>query len=602
MMSIPASPPPLILPPGFSRAAVSLPEKDLHRLDAAITRLHSVNAHLWNTEDRVRATSLPADRVADFKREIDQLNAERNALAERADEVLGPLAGAARADAPLHTETLASVLDRLSVLTLRIWHSERASDRDDLAKRRVPALHRQRDELFTALDSLTADVLAGTRRLPLPARYKLYGVDETAAAEITPSPRLIRVLAFGGLSECGKSTSAEFVRRTCGAQRFKIGYLLRQAAARNGLADPYALSARRQAELLLDELNRFADSHVETRLISVESVHDGASIAELKHFMGDRLQIVYLDAPFAVRAKRSGMAAHAVAAKDEIKMSRGAHQVAALADHLIDNSGSIIELRAHLRRLAVPPVPVRPRTATPYGLGLPGPVAAATSDFADRLRPYTPAVRLIALTGSPGEGNWMPGWSDLDLLVVADHSVAEHVAGSLRQYQQTLGDAATVGLTLATPDELLARRLTPRVAFALHQLQAHRTVLYAHPLLELPCITSEDLDAAAVRELPQVILTMRRLRAEAGPHLLRQLYKHLVLAVRLLLREHGIWETGPDRILTAASQLPGLTALRLPTLAETAAAWSEGSREQALTSVLPAVDALLTWYAEQVAA
>ncbi|MCM2393378.1 DUF4254 domain-containing protein [Streptomyces sp. CWNU-1] len=45
-------------------------------------------------------------------------------LAERADEVLGSLADAGRADAPLHTETLASVVDRLSVLTLRIWHCD----------------------------------------------------------------------------------------------------------------------------------------------------------------------------------------------------------------------------------------------------------------------------------------------------------------------------------------------------------------------------------------------------------------------------------------------------------------------------------------------
>lgn len=603
MTSFAGSPPPLIIPPGFSRAAASLMEKDLRRLDDALTRLHAVNTRLWKTEDQVRATGLPAVRVADCKREIDQLNAERNALAERADEVLGALAGAAaHAEAPLHTETLASVLDRLSVLTLRIWHSERSSDRDDLARRRVPALHRQRDELCMALDSLTADVMTGARRLPIPARYKLYGVDDAAVTEIAPSPRLVRVIAFGGLSECGKSTSAAFVQHACGAQRFKIGYLLRQAAARLGLADPYALSPRRQAELLLDELNRFADTHVDTRLITIESVHDDASIAELKHLMADRLQIVYLDASFAVRVNRSGMAAHAVAAKDEIKMSRGAHQVAALADHVIDNSGSVIDLRAHLRRIAAPAVPAKPRTTTPYGLGLPGPVAAATSDFVDNLRSCNQSLRLVALTGSPGEGSWIAGWSDLDLLVIADHSVAEQVSGALHQYTQSLGDATSVGLTLATPHELLARRLTPRVAFALHQLQADRPVLYSDPLLELPHITSDELSLAAVHELPQVILTMRRLRAEAGPERLRQLYKHLVLACRLLLREHGTWETGPDQILAAAAHLPGLPALRVPTLAETATAWREGDRAQALALVLPAVDALLAWYAAQLAA
>ncbi len=602
MTALTGSPPPLLLPPGFARAAAGLPEKELRRLDDVLSRLHAVNSRLWQAEDRVRAAGLSADRVADFKREIDQLNAERNTLAERADEVLGALAGTVSAEAPLHTETLASVLDRLSVLTLRIWHSELASDREDLAKRRVPALHRQRDELHAALDALTADVIAGARRLPAPARYKLYGADDVVTSETVPSPRLTRVLAFGGLSECGKSTSAEFVSRACGAQRFKIGYLLRQSAARHGLADPYTLSPRRQAELLLDELNRFADAHVDNRLITIESVHDEASIAELKNLMGDRLQTVYLDAPFAVRVDRSGMAAHAVAAKDEIKMSRGAHQVAALADHLIDNSGSIVELRARLRRIVAPPVPASPRTTTPYGLGLPGPVASATSDLVDNLRSYAPDVRLIALTGSPGEGSWMAGWSDLDLLIVADHAAAAPIAEKLRAYHQDLGDAVSVGLTLATPHELLARRLTPRLAFALHQLQSDRPVLYADPHLELPHITSDELALAAVHELPQVMLTLRRLRAGANPDLLRQLYKHLVLACRLLLREHGVWETGPDQILVAATRLPALPALTVPPLAETAAAWREGTRDQALATLLPAVDALLEWYAAQHAA
>ncbi|GAA3376650.1 hypothetical protein GCM10020367_49170 [Streptomyces sannanensis] len=206
--------PPLVLPPGLTRAMAMLQDKDRHRLDDAVTRLHTVNGRLWDTEDRVRGALLSAAQVADCKREIDQLNAERNALAERADEVLGSLADAGRAGAPLHTETLASVVDRLSVLTLRIWHSERAAARDELARRRVPALHGQREELCAALDALVSDVVAGRRRLPVPARFKLYGRDDAAPAEIKPSRHLRRVIAFGGLSECGKSTSAEFVRRS----------------------------------------------------------------------------------------------------------------------------------------------------------------------------------------------------------------------------------------------------------------------------------------------------------------------------------------------------------------------------------------------------
>ncbi|MGW2179338.1 DUF4254 domain-containing protein [Streptomyces sp. NPDC001732] len=594
--------PPLVLPPGLARAIATLQDKDRHRLDNTVTRLHTVNGRLWDTEDRVRSALLPATQVADCKREIDQLNAERNALAERADEVLGSLADAGRADAPLHTETLASVVDRLSVLTLRIWHSERAAARDELARRRVPALHSQREELCAALDALVSDVVAGRRRLPVPARFKLYGRDDAAPAEIKPSRHLRRVLAFGGLSECGKSTSAEFVQRTCGAQRLKIGFLLRQAAHREGLADPYALSARRQAELLLGELNRFADAHVGMRLFTIESVHDDASIAELKQLMGDTLQIVYLDASFAVRVERSGTTAQAVAAKDEIKMSRGAHQVAALADHMIDNTGSIASLRARLLRIAAPPAATALRVATPYGLGLSAAVASATADFTDAVRAYGPGVRLAALTGSPGEGSWIAGWSDLDLLVIAEHEATGRVHEALEQYRTALGSTASLGPTLVTPGELTARRLTPRLAFVLHQLQQGSPVLHTAPGLELPTIGRDELAFAAVRELPQVILTMRRLRADADPATLRQLYKHLVLACRLLLREHNRWESGPDQILAAASRMPGLAAMSVPSLAEIASAWRNGDTEFVLKPITSAVDQLLTWYAAQLAA
>jgi adenylylsulfate kinase-like enzyme len=594
--------PPLVLPPGLARAIATLQDKDRHRLDDTVTRLHTVNGRLWNAEDRVRGALLSAAQVADCKREIDQLNAERNALAERADEVLGSLADAGRADAPLHTETLASVVDRLSVLTLRIWHSERAAAQDELACRRVPALHCQREELCAALDALVADVVAGRRRLPVPARFKLYGRDDAAPTEVKPSRHLRRVLAFGGLSECGKSTSAEFVQRTCGAQRLKIGFLLRQAAHREGLADPYALSARRQAELLLGELNRFADAHVGMRLFTIESVHDDASITELKQLMGDTLQIVYLDASFAVRVERSGTTAQAVAAKDEIKMSRGAHQVAALADHMIDNTGSIASLRARLLRIAAPPAATALREATPYGLGLPAAVASATADFTDAVRAYGSGVRLVALTGSPGEGSWIAGWSDLDLLVIAEHEAIRRVHEALEEYRTALGGAASLGPTLVTPGELTARRLTPRLAFVLHQLQQGSPVLHTAPGLELPTIGRDELAFAAVRELPQVVLTMRRLRADAGPATLRQLYKHLVLACRLILREHNQWESGPDRILAAASRMPGLAAVSVPSLAEIARAWRNGDTEFVLKPVTSAVDQLLTWYAAQLAA
>ncbi|GLV88644.1 hypothetical protein Slala04_00980 [Streptomyces lavendulae subsp. lavendulae] len=597
-----ANVPPLVLPPRLIRAAAVLPPKDRQRLDDTLNRLHATNGRLWLAEDRVRG-GLSEAEIADCKREIDQLNAERNNLAERVDEVLAALAGPPRAGAVLHTETLSSVLDRLSVLTLRIWRSEEAAPFDAAVAQRVPLLHAQHAALSEALDVLAADVAAGARLLPTPARFKLYGGSTATNEAISPSRHLHRVIAFGGLSESGKSTGADYIRRLVGAQRFKIGYLLRQAAHHHGLADPYRLSPRRQAELLLEELNRFAEAHVETGLFTIESVHDDESMAELKIMLGERLQVVYLSAPFDVRVARSGSTPHAVAAKDAVKIQRGADKVEAMADHVIDNSGSVIDLRARLRRIAeTPRLTVPLQIADLSALALPTAVAAATAVFAEDMRSVGEPVRLAALTGSPSTGPWIAGWSDIDLFVIAENEGTEPVSAALKKYEAALEGLATVGLTLATPDELTARRLTPRLAFVLHQLQDGQPVLHTSAGLELPVISRRDLVMAGAQDLPQVILTMRRLRAGATPTNLRPLYRHLVLAVRLLLREQGVWVSGPDEILAAAAQLPGLPTLTVPALVAVVDEWLTRSSEGALQSVCTAVDHLLAWYAAQVSA
>lgn len=595
--------PTLVIPPGLAIAVEQLPDKDRSRLTRTLENLHTVNSRLWEAEDRVRAVDADLAAVADAKRAIEQLNAERNHLAERADEVLATLA-TATGDVPVHTETLASSLDRLSVLTLRVFHTENVAGRDSLIARRVLLLRRQYEELVAAIDTLVGEVVTGRRQLPHAARHKLYGHEQGSSGTVQPARGIDRVIALGGLSECGKSTGAQYLVDLHGAQRLKIGYLLRQGALRHGLSDPYQLSASRQAELLLEELNLFAEGHRDTRVFTIESVHDDASIAALKKLMGEVLQIVYLDAPFEVRVARSGACPQAVTAKDEVKLSRGAHRVADVADFVLDNTGSILDLRAQLSRIAQGTVgePDRPQLAIPEPPGVPVAVAEATAALTDTLRAAGPGVQLAALTGSIGEGTWIPGWSDLDLLVVADHEAAPTVSAALADYRHRLGDAASVGLTLVTSDELLARRLVPRLAFALHGIQHDQPVLYRAPGLHLPAITRTDLAQAAVRELPQVIITLRRLRAEATPGSLRQLYKHIVLATRLILREHGTWTSGPDEILAAASTLPGLGPLDAPTLHHVADAWRDGAPDNALSTVTAAADRLLGWYALQLAA
>ncbi|MCX4763798.1 DUF4254 domain-containing protein [Streptomyces sp. NBC_01275] len=126
----------------------------------------------WDAEDRVRQagdTEIPA-----IKREIDRLNSLRHVLIEQVDRILDPAWGA-NEDVPPRTESIGSALDRLSVQTLRIVHTERLVGGGAGVMERVAILRRQRDDLVWSIAVACEDLVSARRRTPRPERMKPYG-------------------------------------------------------------------------------------------------------------------------------------------------------------------------------------------------------------------------------------------------------------------------------------------------------------------------------------------------------------------------------------------------------------------------------------------
>ncbi len=148
--------------PETSSASECLATKALH--------LHAMNFGLWHHEDAVRRTGIGDHEVACRKRRIDDLNARRNAAIEEIDATLlhdirpNPTA-------PLHTETPGTIVDRLSVLALRISHTNRAVDPGP----HLAVLEEQYGDLFCGLERLLALLRAGDIRFKLYRQYKSAG-------------------------------------------------------------------------------------------------------------------------------------------------------------------------------------------------------------------------------------------------------------------------------------------------------------------------------------------------------------------------------------------------------------------------------------------
>jgi len=156
-------------------------------LEALVIEQHRQNFALWHEEDRARAPHASADQIAQTKRAIDAVNQVRNDLVEAIDrELLRGLAAAGiELGGELHSETPGMIIDRLSILSLKIFHTQEQVQREGVKsghvernRQRLEVLIRQRQDLAECLTALWRDVQSGRRHFKLYRQLKMYNDPE----------------------------------------------------------------------------------------------------------------------------------------------------------------------------------------------------------------------------------------------------------------------------------------------------------------------------------------------------------------------------------------------------------------------------------------
>ncbi len=150
-----------------------------------VCKQHTFNYELWHQEDIARSRDVTDEQIAEVKRAIDKLNQARNDHIEKLDDWLTEQLnskGTEVADgARLNTETPGSAIDRLSIMSLRLYHYREQLDRADAGQehldrvqQRIDLCEEQRQDLSQSLKELLADILDGTKIHKTYRQMKMY--------------------------------------------------------------------------------------------------------------------------------------------------------------------------------------------------------------------------------------------------------------------------------------------------------------------------------------------------------------------------------------------------------------------------------------------
>jgi hypothetical protein len=137
----------------------------------------------WDAEDVIRSKYDDDHTAASLKRRIDELNSTRVSLVGELDQMIACSLIQTNPYAPLHTETIGSVIDRLIIASIRVQslYQKLFKNEGEESRSRFEAASQQLEELSTAYDTLVSEVRSGKRRVPAWRALKTYNESQRNA-------------------------------------------------------------------------------------------------------------------------------------------------------------------------------------------------------------------------------------------------------------------------------------------------------------------------------------------------------------------------------------------------------------------------------------
>ncbi len=141
----------------------------------------------WHYEDIIRDPEIDPAAALTLKRKIDASNQDRTDLVEYIDSYFLEKYRTVeiKKTASINTESPAWAIDRLSILSLKIYHMREEANRTDASKEhlekcesKLKVLLEQKQDLSSAIDQLLFDIESGDKYMKVYKQMKMYNDEE----------------------------------------------------------------------------------------------------------------------------------------------------------------------------------------------------------------------------------------------------------------------------------------------------------------------------------------------------------------------------------------------------------------------------------------
>jgi hypothetical protein len=137
----------------------------------------------WHLEDTIRLPDINPVVGIKIKKRIDKSNQDRTDIVEKIDDYFLEQfkTVAPKPEARINSETPAWLLDRMSILMLKIYHMKEQTERKDVSAEHISkclvkltVLMEQKADMQLAFDQMIEDIGQGNRRFKVYRQMKMY--------------------------------------------------------------------------------------------------------------------------------------------------------------------------------------------------------------------------------------------------------------------------------------------------------------------------------------------------------------------------------------------------------------------------------------------